>query len=279
MREPGAGGAPPQAPVYITPQRRAELERGLNYPSSPGRHTVLSPAVGSRASELAALRAMAPQNPAMLSFANAIYQPQFVHIIPKSLAGKAEQASLDIFRRILSRYPGSGLDENNAVGWHSVELTRTYISAVENDLNTWNVQPAVYDQTHMRGRMCLPRYIAAMHEFMHVEETPPKAAADWDRTPPQLLILSELMPTIMTIVAADEAYKSVNSIPLTRVVDYGQTVRWDNHSVPLGRIANFYRSLIDRYGSVGAAAASPESLEFMRQGAIPPRMVVPSRVP
>jgi hypothetical protein len=222
---------------------------------------------------------MAQANHALLSFADAIYQPQFVHLIPARQARRAEALSLDIFRSYLSRYPDSGLTVDNSVRWHAVDLTRTYIADVENENNTWNIQPLVYNQTHMRGNRCLPRYIAAVHEFMHVEETPRGASHDWHRSPPQLENLGELLPTIMTIVLADEIYKRVNNLPLSRTVNYGQTVRWDGHAVPLGRIANFYRSLIERYGSVYAAVASPESLEFMRQGTIPPRMVVPSRMP
>ncbi|HSB47444.1 MAG TPA: hypothetical protein VLD37_05500 [Candidatus Bilamarchaeum sp.] len=278
QREISRAPQPPQ-PVQVPPQRRRELEAELNFINSPGRHTVLSPASGSRSGELASLRSMGPNHPELLSFATAIYQPQFVHLIPASQARRAEAAGLDIFRRYLSRYSASGMDENNAVMWHSTDMTRTYVTDVENEHNTWNVQPLVYDKTHMRGRTCLPKYIAALHELMHVEETPRGAARDWDKAPPGLEILSELIPTIMTVVMADEAYKRVNRIPLSREVNYGQRVQWDGHSVPVGRIANFYRSLIDRYGSVGAAVASPESLEFMRQGAIPPRMITPSRVP
>jgi hypothetical protein len=225
------------------------------------------------------LRTLAPQNPQLLSFATALYQPQFVHLIPAAQAKQAEAISLTIFRRYLARYPGSGLNENNSVMWNGTDMTRTYIADTENENNTWNVQPLVYDRTHMRQGKCLPRFIAAAHEVMHVEETPRGARDDWDRMPPNLEITSELMPTIMTIVMADEAFKHVNRVPLTREVNYFQSVQWDNHSVPLGRIANFYRSLIDRYGSIGAAVASPESLEFMRQGAIPPRMITPTRTP
>jgi hypothetical protein len=213
----------------------------------------------------------------MLSFATALYQPQFVHLIPAAQAQRAEAVSRNIFRRYLSRYPGSGLNERNAVIWGDIDLTRTYIADTENQNNTWSVQPIVYDRTHMRQGRCLPRFIAAVHEFMHVEEIPRGAARDWDRTPPNLEIVSELMPTIMTVVMADEAFKRVNRIPMTREVNYAQSVQWDNHSVPLGRIANFYRSLVTRYGSIGAATASAESLEFMRTGNIPPGMIVPSR--
>lgn len=271
------GDAPPPAQVQITPQRRAELEAGLNYTSNPGRHTIRSPAVGSRSHELAALRALSPQNPAMLSFSEALYRPELVHIVPASQARRAEAISLGIFRRYLSRYPDSGLTETNAVAWTPMDMTRTFISNIENDQNIWTVQPVVYDRTHMLGNRCLPRYIAATHEFMHVEETPRGAAQDWDRRPPGLEILSELMPTLLTIIMVDEVYKRVNGIQMSRVVNYGEHVQWGGHSVPLGRIANFYRSLIDRYGSVGNAVASQESLEFMRQGIIPPRMIVPSR--
>ncbi len=277
---PGEGqGAQVPAQAPPTPQRRAELERELNYARSPGRHTVLSPAAGSRSEELLSLRGLAPSNPAMVSFAQAIYEPQFVHLIPSSQADGAEAIGLDIFRRYLARYPGSGLTEANAVGWGEVELTRTYISDIENNNNTWSIQPVVYDGTHLRAGLALPRYLAALHEFMHVEETPRGARREWDRNPPGLSVLGELMPTVMTIIVADEAYKSVNGIPLSQVVNYGQAVSWDGHSVQVGKIANFYRSLIERYGSIGAAVASPESLEFMRQGEIPPRMVVPSRTP
>ncbi|MEW6034974.1 MAG: hypothetical protein AB1529_00035 [Candidatus Micrarchaeota archaeon] len=288
--------APPQMET-VSPQRRAQLEASLNYPNNPGYHTLRSPAAGSRSSELMALRGLAPANPALLSFADALYQPEFVHLIPARQARRAEALSLEIFRRYLSRYAASGLDENNAVVWAKMDLTRTYIASTENQHNTWNVQPIVYNQTHMKGGRCLPRFIAALHEFMHVEETPRGAAMGWDAVPspppaqaagpvssvqaaaggPSIEMLSELMPTIMTLVLSDEVYKRLNNIPLNRAVNYGQSVQWDGHSVQLGRVANFYRSLIDRYGSVGAAAASPESLEFMRQGRIPPAMVTPVR--
>ncbi len=300
-REPGERRehlrqAPPQVEA-VSPKRRAQLEASLNYHNNPGYHTLRSPAAGSRSSELIGLRGLAPANPALPSFANALYQPEFVHLIPARQARRAEALSLEIFRRYLSRYPGSGLDENNAVGWGKMDLTRTYIASIENQYNTWSVQPIVYNQTHMKGGRCLPRFIAAFHEFMHVEETPRGVAMGWDAAPPpppaqaagpvssvqvaaggpSIESLSELMPTIMTIVLSDEVYKRLNNIPLNRAVNYGQSVQWDGHSVQLGRVANFYRSLIDRYGSVGAAAASPESLEFMRHGRIPPAMVTPVR--
>ncbi|MEW6721799.1 MAG: hypothetical protein AB1324_00900 [Candidatus Micrarchaeota archaeon] len=328
----GIERTPAPANEPISPQLRARLERDLNYESNPGRHTVRSPAVGSRSAELLRLRELGGQAPHLISFANAIYQPEFVHLIPAGQAQRAERVSAEIFRRYIERYPGSGLDENNAVNWTAMDLTRTYIADTENQHNVWTVQPNVYNRTHALGRMRLPRYLAAIHEFMHVEETPPGARSDWDRAPaastrhpatgtpqpaeaqmpssqarpptpdattvspresserppasggtapaaPSLEILSELMPTIMTIVLSDEVYKAVNRIPIGREVNYGRRVQWDNHSVPLGRVANFYRSLIGQYGSIGAAVASPESLEFMRQGTIPPRMIVPARTP
>jgi hypothetical protein len=77
------------------------------------------------------------------------------------------------------------------------------------------------------------------------------------------------MPTIATIVRVDEVYREVNRIPASQEVDYGQTVTWSGHSVPLGRLANFYRALEQRYGSIGRAVLSEESFEFMRTGQIP----------
>ncbi|MFN7991238.1 MAG: hypothetical protein U0R44_03710 [Candidatus Micrarchaeia archaeon] len=265
------------AAVPISPELRAQLERQLNYPLSPGKHTVRSPAVGSMHADYLRVVASAGRHPEISAFATALYSDTTNRfLIPGNLGRRADPIARRLLEAHLVRYPNSGLTVKNAVGWADTNLTRTYVSDTENQWNTWTVQPVAFSGSDLVNGYILPRYIRAYHEFMHVEQTPPRAAADWDSKHGDL---AELIPTIATIVLVDEVYKRVNRLPVTREVDHHRSVSWNGHSVRIGRMANFYRGLYERYGSWGAAVASPESVDLMRSGNIPAGAITPIRAP
>jgi len=59
----------------------------------------------------------------------------------------------------------------------------------------------------------------------------------------------ELGPTLYTLVYSDRVYKAINKIDRDSEVDYGVNIQVSNNSVPLGKIANWFGKMMEKYPS------------------------------
>ena len=238
-------------------ERLARLERRLNFRETPGRHTRLSPVVGSRASELESVRS-APHARELFELVGAIYKAECIALIPWSRAVEAERLAAKRFAEYIARYSGSGLTPENAVTWDPSAQSWNFTHDKETADNTWSMQPVVGSPLSV-GDYHLPIGIAAIHEIMHVEEGWHGALPGSSSFDPMV----ELLTAAATLVEADALRKRLDNKGTGAVVDYGHTVQWGNHDVPLGVLANRIRELVARHGSYGAAFASPEAFPLL----------------
>lgn len=155
---------------------KKEVQQGLahknNFTSFPGQHTVLSTVVGSRVHELELIHA---HKEIFAEYQKVVYGHQKINIIPLALKKEADTISKAIFAHYIQKYANEGLTIENAVLWSNYKLTKTRIRDKENKLNTWKVTASTAKidcKSHIRDGKYRPAYICALHELMHVEETP-----------------------------------------------------------------------------------------------------------
>jgi hypothetical protein len=248
--------APTSAPAKpITPRlhnANPELEVKNDFLEAPGRHNGRSPVVGSRAAELEAVRRAATPQLAQLS--RALYSALNICLIPRALAAEADCLAYERFTRYLERYGGCGLTAENAVDWKTGGQAWTDTNNVADTRRWWIhsiVGTPLGDATHY-----LPRGLAALHELMHIEET---RCGGFIRYDP----IIELLTMAASLVEVDALYKQLTGATPETVIDYGRSVSWSTHRVPLGVLANRIRDLVAHHGTYGAAFASPPALGFL----------------
>lgn len=248
--------------------KRIALQREANFtnPERPGRHSLLSPVVGTRAGELLAVKRLADKYSAVASFAEVLHRPENVELIPVAQREPADRISADIFESYVRRYAARGLTPQNAVEWVDSDMpgfasNKTWIHDRESEWTTWNTHPIVERRgttgTTSEATHYLPGGLVALHELMHVEETK-KGEPDG---PPE--IFQEVMTTAKSLILADEVYKRISALALDAVVDYGKAVQWNCNSMPIGRLANFLRDLEAKYRGISGAILSPEFLDLV----------------
>jgi len=250
------------------------LMQRFNYSSLPGCHSQLSPVVGSRTLEYTDLWKSTRENPAMIDFETAIYCPRdFINLIPYSKKEKADALAEKMFLEYLEKYSGYGITVRNIVSWIKSGTARgwpnsTQIFDQENKGTVWHVRATVGDgKDDVVNGYYSPKMIIARHEMDHVEETPVNLPEAIRYFGPR-----ELMARLETILLLDEIYKKifgfsieeeVNYPGTTGQVNYCKMVIWENNSVPLGRLANYFRMLKRTYGTIGKAVVSPEALDII----------------
>jgi hypothetical protein len=105
-----------------------------------------------------------------------------------------------------------------------------------------------------------PGYICALHELMHVEETPLGISMQEYK---KYKHVAEVLTVTRTLILLDEVYKKTLDIPMDYIVDYENNFNLNGCVISQGTFANFYRALETKYGSLAAALVSDESLTFL----------------
>ena len=77
--------------------------------------------------------------------------------------------------------------------------------------------------------------------------------------------LQEVIPSLLTVIHSDQVYKEINDVPLDKLVDYDKHYEVNGVKIEFGKMANFYRGLHEKYGSMSEALLSEESVEFLNQ--------------
>lgn len=181
----------------------------------------------------------------------------------------ADEISKGIYAAYIMKYSAYGLTIENSVDWSDSGLTRTYLSDLENEWNTWKVQAIVANpdhSSHIDSGMYRPAYICALHELMHVEETIPGILKyNYD----QFEDVIEVLTVTRTLILMDEVYKKTFNLPMDVEVDYGNSFNLFGKTITQGALANFYRNLEAQHSSLAEALVSRESFAFFGQTAIP----------
>ncbi len=76
---------------------------------------------------------------------------------------------------------------------------------------------------------------------------------------------NEILPTLKTIILSDEIFKKIYEKSLDSEIDYGKSLHFKENTIPIGRLANIYRHLEEKYSSLSEALLSTESFEFLKK--------------
>ncbi|MEL7431438.1 MAG: hypothetical protein AAGI90_02770 [Chlamydiota bacterium] len=249
------------------------LQSTLNYLCNPGKHSICSPLIGSKSVERDKVLNFAQGNVIARQFALDLSKDENLRLIPLKHKEEADSIASKIFSTFIDKYRSSGLTEENAVRWgNSDRLSESHLDVCdgENRWNTWNIdlyvknQPSMSDSAHY-----LPPKLVAYKELMRIEEIKPYRSSMYtqyvieksiSRIERELWFAKEpirkILSNLATLIQIDEIFKQSEQIPLNEVVDYKKTM-------PLGKIANFYRDLSIKYDSLSEALISKESMDFL----------------
>ncbi|HHT0593346.1 TPA: hypothetical protein ACTXXA_002259 [Legionella anisa] len=187
-----------------------------------------SPVVGSRACEL---HLIYEYRNYFSSFQEVIYSNQRLNIIPIEYKEKADKISKGILAHYIKKYADAEITLENAVSWTRIGLTRTYLSDLENEWNTWCVQAIVSEigsDVHISEGKYRPGYICALHELMHVEETPLGISMqEYEKYKD----VAEVLTVTQTLILLDEVYKKTLDIPMGYIAESVES-RMQNLEVP-----------------------------------------------
>lgn len=246
--------------------KRTSLADQLNFQYHPGRHTVKSPVVATRAGELIAVKKAIRSEAVLAKLQDAIYKSEFIYLIPTSKKDQADAIAREIFLKYISKYASHGCTEKNIVDWTYSGMpgcasNKTHIYDLENAWNTWCVH-VIVEGRHGKhneeyGRY-LPPHVVAYHEIMHAEETLLRARKIIDKENG-----IELLTTTKTIILVDTIYKKIHGISEAKEVDYNKFIVLNGRKIKLGRFANFYREQETKLGKLYLALISPRSIQFL----------------
>ncbi len=267
-------------------ERLARLEEQCNYTHKPGWHSKKSPIVGIYADVFDKYLEFALQNPAFRRFGHAAYMgwirdalldmmspsPFDGDMIPKKYAPDAEKVSYALYKEILSPYAKYGLTPDNAVLFTDNKTDRVETMEVEDCENTWHLEVRASigwaEPTERDRYLSGLRYLIAVHELGHVKRMRKRASRDFPPSLicviPEMRIIEETAVAITDIILYDYVRKIVEGLPINSVVEYERKVPSDSgDGIPLGVVANTFRNLRVKYGTIEQALMSGEGQRFV----------------
>ncbi len=257
-----------------------------NYPGEKrgdGHHSFDSPLLGIHASTLEQYSAFAMKKPAFLRFGSALYfndakastppgfslpsTPIVLMMIPEEQKAKADAIARDIYLRYCKEHavsPEAILDITDDDTRPGV----TYTYDVENLWNTWEVHVVVFSGGNIihdgDHSFYVPSSLLAIHEIGHLERIRP-FQKDTLYSEAETSI-REIAQVIDGIILQDYVYKMINGISMDEVVEYPYKIPTSKgDGVSLGLIANLFRKLKTKYGTIEKALMSPEGQKFVSE--------------
>lgn len=231
----------------------SNLESKLNYLCSPGKHTKKSVVVGKRAKERKAVNAKVKEEPLLKEFEYSLNQAMNYFPIPDECKEMSEKVASLAFSGYIEKYRHCGLNETNAIDWRTEPPHENRVSVIGEGI--WRVH--AFGPKHHS----FPSGLTAIKLLMQVEET--------DNVPPGWRIREGgdlLLSTLTAVMHVDEVVKLCKNTELFSEVDYQKTIKANEISIPVGKVANCYRSLTKTHGSLVDALLSPKSIRFIRTG-------------
>lgn len=248
----------------------------FNYHCFSGYHTAKSVVVGTRWKELAEVQNKAESEPLLQVFEKALYHtPEIRDLIPRSCRSITDKAADLLFSTYIDKYRHCGINEDNivvlkdqfmggiAVGANNRGFDRT------SGVSIITVIVAPTKDQYWNQPNSSPAGVVKLHEVMHLEET--DSFTDKARINRPGL---ELITTVKSVILADELYKQCKKISIGDEVDYSKNLEItaspsEKLSLPIGRIANCYRALEEKFGALYKGIISPESIQFLKTGVCP----------
>jgi len=167
-----------------------------------------------------------------------------------------------LFLNYIKKYKENGITESNAIDWTQYGPLGEVVLKEEHWKNPfgWHLHAKARTTDCVWEGKYLPYYITAYHELLHVEDIP--ALGDSSFFTPHTG--TELLQTIKTIILADEVNKQIQEKGIFSEIDYGTSIFLNGKMISIGFIANFYRTLEQRYESLSEGIISSESLSFLK---------------
>lgn len=244
-----------------------------------GRHDENSPVLGVKAELFDQYSKFTEKNGALIRFGNALYfgnaacpaenseshyPPALFKMISFAQRDMATKLANDKMNSYLKTY---GLKPGQAYSESSFRAGVTMIADIDNPWNDWNAQ-AYVDPAGInvadKSEYFVPASLVAIHELGHVERTMP-GSPDVGMVPTHESCKGEIGPTLEMLVSSDEIHKEINGIKIEAEASYSASVPTSTGSLSLGQIANTFRPLIKKHGSVEQALMSKEGLAFVKQ--------------
>lgn len=223
--------------------------------------------------------AFARVNPAFLRLGSALYfndtelnpgasdnHRVIYQMIPASLRDRADAESRKMYEEYCRLHH---LNPETAVDW-SYENFRegvTYLYATTEGQSSATAHSVVEVRGITQGegadQFYFPANLVAIHELGHVQRTGPH-----DRehiSSPVDSATEEVATTIGDILNQDTLYKNLMGFPLSQELTYPGSLptSHEGERLNLGRIAQVFRPLVERYGGVEEALMSPEGRSFV----------------
>lgn len=226
-----------------------------------------SPILGARAEAAIALKNFSQDHSYLLNYIKHLYESpsectaedgdpkaaSYIQMLPISIK---EQASEIARKQLESYFDSFKLPKNYGEPFlDNPGYNRTVISDLDNEWNDWNMQPMVDRSGVTKGRFFVPAEVVLIHELGHVERTLPgdsKISSDEDP-------IVEIGVTLDQIILQDEIYKKVKGLSLDQEVSYPCRPKTNRGVLTLGKLANTFRDLRKKYGSVDRALISDEA--------------------
>jgi hypothetical protein len=232
--------------------------------------------VGAKSGLMEEFVAYTANHPEVLRFAQALYTdrpdckpestgdrtPARWKIFTPELADEAEVIMREMVLGRLQPYAVSATEIFDHANWSGVETSL--------QSNKWMLHVAINDKvqqnTDQSRVYVVPHAEAELHEMSHIERVRGGQSLDlMFKKDFQMVMALELGPTLTEILAADETYKQIYSLPLQAEVNYDGEVPSSTGHLTIGHIANEFRELLNRYPQIEAAIMSEEGQAFIRQ--------------
>ena len=251
----------------------------LKSASANGQYNESSPLLGSKAELFRSWLDFSEKHPEVLRFGHALYQED------ASCPGKSAEAlgppaiatmisQKDGARaRVIAREKLDGYAARfQLTGTTAVAFARgmglTAVDDSDKPGRDWVVgvmiDPEGLTLEIDRRKYFVPSELIALHELGHIERIMPgeparKGSTGYDDA------RFEIGPVLEQIVNTDEVYKSLHKLNFDSEVKYPKAIAGNYANPGLGLIANSFRRLWKKYGSIESGLMSAEGLDFVRK--------------
>jgi hypothetical protein len=217
--------------------------------------------------------------------------PRAYSIIPSTQKAEADRLAMEVATAsFFSQYPGVDPEQTYSIA----EYSGGGITVPDQDSKGWYVGVSVDPLGSDLGGFHVPMALLAVHELRHAEQYSPgerlgkparflrsghldlsdprvksrpyeKKSQAADVSIDYFQIMNEMASTLGTLIDLDTLYKRIHSLPMDQEVAYPvKLVSELKPGLPIGKLANAFRRLSGKYGSLQRALASREGLAFLK---------------
>lgn len=249
----------PICPTLELACNESNLASKYNYLCRDGSHTSHSVVLGAKRQKFLSLKKWMYLRPILKDLAIALHENPL--LIPLSCKEMADQLANKIYSQSIDPYRHCGLNETNAIGrYHRTNPPKEMDQRIYNYLQShilegmWTIQVHTRLEASQINGFYLPRSLALKSQIMLLEQT----ADNFQNM--QFGIEDTLVPSLVNLVHIDEIYKKCHGLELNKALLF------KTEELPIGRIANCFRRLMEFYNDSYAAASSSYFVRFINHG-------------